>query len=57
MIKLLYPEYREVLENQIMTWANDCFLNGDCQNSPINLAEAIEILEDLGLITVDRGES
>jgi hypothetical protein len=51
-IYLSYPEYRSVPGEVIMNWAVDAFHNKEIADLPDNLDHAIEMLEDVGHITV-----
>ena len=53
-VQLIYPEKRKVSHEQIMLWAVDAFENNETPKLASTVAEAIEILEDLGHITVGR---
>lgn len=50
-VPLVYPENRTVSAAKIIMWAEDAFANGDVAKRPHNLAEAIALLEDAGIIT------
>lgn len=55
-IYIIYPERRTVSPTLIMSWAKDAFANGQIDNTADNVEDAIYLLENAGLITVqDRG--
>src|SRR3990167_3986758 len=59
ILKIIYPEYRTILEEDIISWAKDlCIDDPELYQgnlSELSLQDAIEILEDLGLVTFARG--
>ena len=55
-IYIIYPERRTVSPTMIMSWAKDAFANGQIDNTADDVEDAIYLLENAGLITVqDRG--
>ena len=55
-IYIIYPERRTVSPTMIMSWAKDAFANGQIDNTAEDVEDAIFLLSDAGLITVqDRG--
>ena len=54
MIKLIYPEKREVSEETLLIWAKDAFADGETEEIPETVDDAIRILEDIGYITINR---
>jgi len=54
MVSLLYPDRREVAASEIMQWAEDAYSDGKIDHKPENLQDAIDMLSDIGFITVAR---
>ena len=54
-IHILYPDDRWVPESQIMSWAEDAFADGDIEHKPEDLWDAINMLNDVGIITTAEG--
>lgn len=54
MIRLIYPESKTVSEETILTMADDAVLAGYTDVYPETVNDAVEILESLGIITIDR---
>ena len=53
-VRLSYPENRTVSEATILGWAFDAYLNEETNIKTSDLFEAIQVLEDLGQITVAK---
>jgi hypothetical protein len=56
-VYLVYPEKRTVSGDTVLQWGKDAFANGEAEYDPIEVYEAVEVLEDLGYITVLRIEN
>ncbi len=54
MVQLLYPERRKVSASKIIMWAKDAYADGDIDHEPENIEDAIEMLQDAGIITVSK---
>lgn len=55
-IYIIYPERRTVSPTMIMAWAKEAFKQGDIDNTAEDVEDAIFLLENANLITVqDRG--
>ena len=54
IMDLIYPETRTISEDQLIVWANDAYENGEVEHAPESLQDAIEMLEDAGLVTVKK---
>ena len=54
MVHILYPNDRRVPALQIMAWAGDAFEDGEIDHAPKDLWDAIEMLDDAGIITVHK---
>ena len=53
-VHLIYPDDKWVSEEKIMGWAEDAFADGDIDHKPENLEDAIEMLNDAGIITTHK---
>lgn len=54
MVHILYPEDRWVSPEKIMLWAKDAYADGEIDHEPEDLEDAIEMLQDAGIITVPK---
>ena len=54
-VHILYPENRLVPAEQIISWATDAFIDGEANHMPQDIYDAVDILSDLGTITVAKG--
>lgn len=54
MYDLLYPEERKVSHSTIMSWAEDAFANDQIDHKPVDIRDALDQLEDAGIITTKK---
>jgi len=53
MVHIIHPEDKNVSNETIIGWAIDAwFDNEDCGHKPLTLEDSIDMLQDLGLVTV-----
>ena len=55
-MRIIYPEVRDVAVKEIISWAQDAWM--DCPEDPLpaDLGDCMEFLEDQGLVTFHRDE-
>jgi len=60
MVRIIYPEKREVKNSQILGWYNDAVENGEVKGTVnderIDVETAALALEDAGIITLEAGQ-
>ena len=52
-VRMIYPKARTVHAERVMVWAEDAFDNGETDHRPVDVWDAMRILEDVGHCTFD----
>lgn len=55
-IRILYPEHRLVTPEQILSWANDLYVDDPEGDPPATLQDAMALLEDEGVVTFAKDQ-
>jgi hypothetical protein len=53
-VKIIYPEVREVSNARILSWCDDAYKNGEVDREYTDIQDAVDLLEDAGIITVAK---
>jgi hypothetical protein len=52
--KMIFPEKRMVSAQTVIGWAQDHLIDAGTPNETLEVQEAVDILEDAGLVTFDN---